>query len=81
MLPHASLTDVAVRALIHRKKIAFAGNSKLKIYGLLNCNSGERMKRQNRTFFATEQEAIEAGYRPCGHCMREAYQKWKNGFI
>ncbi|MGJ1205480.1 hypothetical protein [Sphingobacterium lactis] len=22
-------------------------------------------------------EAIEAGYRPCGHCMREEYLKWK----
>jgi len=81
MLSHASLTDAEVRALIRQKKIAFAGNGKLKIYGLLKCNSGKRMKRQNRIFFATEQEAGEVGYRPCGHCMRETYQKWKNGFI
>jgi methylphosphotriester-DNA--protein-cysteine methyltransferase len=81
MLTHASLTDAEVRALIRKGQIAFAGNGKLKIYGLLKCNSGKRIKRQNRMFFATEQEASEAGYRPCSHCMREAYRKWKNGFI
>jgi methylphosphotriester-DNA--protein-cysteine methyltransferase len=81
MLTHASLTDAEVRALIRKGQIAFAGNGKLKIYGLLKCSSGKRMKRQNRMFFATEQEASEAGYRPCSHCMRETYRKWKNGFI
>jgi methylphosphotriester-DNA--protein-cysteine methyltransferase len=35
------------------------------------------MKAENRVFFASEAEAVGAGYRPCGHCMREAYGRWK----
>ncbi|PAE37640.1 metal-binding protein, partial [Bacillus sp. 7884-1] len=31
-----------------------------------------------RVFFADEETAIAAGYRPCGACMREQYVKWKN---
>lgn len=58
-------------------EIAFAGNINLKIYGTLNCSSGKRMKVQNRVFFRSETEAIEMGYRPCGHCMRTAYKRWK----
>jgi methylphosphotriester-DNA--protein-cysteine methyltransferase len=35
------------------------------------------MKRENRVFFSSEKTAIANGYRPCGHCMRAAYKKWK----
>ncbi|MCE6992186.1 hypothetical protein LZG72_23970 [Dyadobacter sp. CY323] len=35
------------------------------------------MKLKNRVFFESESEAIENGYRPCGHCMRDEYSKWK----
>jgi len=28
-------------------------------------------------FFANEKDAIDAGYRPCGTCMKEQYKKWK----
>ena len=34
------------------------------------------MAAANRVFFSTESEAILEGYRPRGHCMREAYAKW-----
>ncbi|WP_281166870.1 Ada metal-binding domain-containing protein [Segetibacter koreensis] len=54
---------------------------KLKIYGKLNCISGKRMLKQNRVFFCTEAEAIKNGFRPCGHCMRSDYKKWKNGLV
>ncbi|MET3979244.1 methylphosphotriester-DNA--protein-cysteine methyltransferase [Mucilaginibacter sp. UYP25] len=67
----------ALKSLIEAGKIALGGNRKLKIYGTLRCASGKRMKVDNRVFFTDEQEAIEEGYRPCGHCMREVYQKWK----
>ena len=76
MLRHLSLTDQQVRALIRHKQISLGGNRKLKIFGLLCCRSGKRMKRENRVFFEREQEALQAGYRPCGHCMQEAYRKW-----
>jgi methylphosphotriester-DNA--protein-cysteine methyltransferase len=36
------------------------------------------MKKENRVFFSTEKEALENKYRPCGHCMKASYKKWKN---
>jgi len=70
-----------LRKKIRHGAISFAGNGKLKIYGRLSCTSGKRMKRSNRVFFSSEQEAMEKGYRPCGHCMKNKYKKWKNKFI
>jgi methylphosphotriester-DNA--protein-cysteine methyltransferase len=66
-----------LKLLLDKHAIAFAGNSKLKIYGTLNCSSGKRMKAQNRVFFISEEEALQLGYRPCGHCMLNAYKQWK----
>jgi len=43
----------------------------------LHCKAGKRMKRENRVFFGSEKEAILAGFRPCGQCMREKYRIWK----
>jgi methylphosphotriester-DNA--protein-cysteine methyltransferase len=60
--------------------ITLGGNAKLKIYGLLSCSSGKRMKTVNRVFFQNEQEALADGYRPCGHCLREEYKVWKGAF-
>lgn len=58
------------------------GHKKLKIYGRLDCPSalkyiekGQYVKQ--RVFFADEETAIAAGYRPCGVCMKEKYKKWK----
>jgi acetone carboxylase gamma subunit len=64
-------------SLIKSGEITLGGYVKAKIYGKLNCKSGKRMKVENRVFFADEQEAIRAGYRPCGHCMADAYRIWK----
>jgi methylphosphotriester-DNA--protein-cysteine methyltransferase len=63
--------------LIAAGKITFAGNRRLKIYGRLNCASGKRMKRINRVFFVSEEEAVAEGFRPCGHCMKKQYELWK----
>ena len=59
------------------------GNKKLKIYGRLDCPSAKRWIEkgyyvQNRVFFADEETAIEAGYRPCAVCMRREYKIWKS---
>ncbi|MBL4675450.1 MAG: metal-binding protein [Mucilaginibacter sp.] len=67
----------ALKELIDSGQIAVGGNSSLKIYGTLSCKSGKRMQISNRVFFKDELEALAAGYRPCGHCMRQDYQKWK----
>jgi methylphosphotriester-DNA--protein-cysteine methyltransferase len=83
MIDHTALGDNdfgrsrRLKALIDNKEIVFGGNKVLKIYGLLNCKSGKRIKFRNRVFFTSEAEAIAAGFRPCGHCMREKYQEWK----
>ena len=81
MIQHSAISNSGLRSQIKQKRICFGGNKKLKIYGTLQCSSGKRMKRENRVFFSTEYDALQNGYRPCGHCMNQAYQKWKNGLI
>ncbi|MFD2036550.1 Ada metal-binding domain-containing protein [Belliella marina] len=81
MIQHIEITDKELWNKIKHRKICLGGNRKLKIYGTLSCVSGKRLKRENRVFFSSEKEALESGYRPCGHCMKAHYQKWKNGFI
>jgi len=77
MLRHTLTDDRTVRSLIRSGDIAWAGNAVLGIYGRLSCKSGRRTKRQNRVFFGSEREARDAGFRPCGNCLRQDYQAWK----
>lgn len=79
MIQHSQLPARILRSKIHSREILFGGNKSLKIYGLLNCKSGKRMKKENRIFFKDEKEALLKGYRPCGHCMKEKYKQWKYG--
>lgn len=81
MINHNEISIIELHRKIRKKIISFAGNARLKIYGELHCSSGKRMKKENRVFFFSEQEAMSAGYRPCGHCMKTAYKKWKDGLI
>jgi methylphosphotriester-DNA--protein-cysteine methyltransferase len=76
MIKHLDISDNGLRQKIRKKEICFGGNRKLNIYGTLQCKSGKRMKRENRVFFASEDEAVKRGFRPCGHCMKTAYKKW-----
>lgn len=62
---------------------SFGGNSKLKIYGRLDCPSAlSTIKRfpgsyeKSRVFFLDEKTALAAGYRPCGNCLRKQYQEY-----
>jgi methylphosphotriester-DNA--protein-cysteine methyltransferase len=77
MLHHIELTKRELKSLIDNSTVKFGGNKLLRIYGTLSCSSGKRMKKENRLFFQSESEAIDKGYRPCGHCMRNEYQEWK----
>ena len=81
MLFHQSISDSELWRAIRSKAIVLGGNKQLKIYGTLHCASGKRMKRANRVFFASVEEATESGFRPCGHCMRSEYQIWKHGLV
>ncbi len=83
MILHSSMGKTAaerkrkLKELIGIGAIALGGNRKLKIYGSLRCSTGKRMLVENRVFFSSEEEAIAKGFRPCGHCMREAYLHWR----
>lgn len=51
------------------------------LYGRLDCSSALRAVAKgtyqvSRVFFASEADAIAAGYRPCGNCMRVQYRAW-----
>ncbi|MFT4033936.1 MAG: Ada metal-binding domain-containing protein [Siphonobacter sp.] len=81
MIFHTDLSTHELWQALRQKHIGWGGNKKLKIYGTLQCSSGKRMKKENRVFFASEAEALTAGYRPCGHCMRDQYRVWKHGII
>lgn len=66
-----------IAALIRKGEITLGGYRKTKIYGLLRCAAGKRMKAVNRVFFKDEAEALANGYRPCARCMREQYNQWR----
>ena len=81
MLLHKDISDEVLRKKIRQAEVCLAGNIRLKIYGLLNCSPGKKMKKQNRVFFTSLEESAGQGFRPCGHCMKAAYKKWKDEFI
>lgn len=58
------------------------GHRRNKIYGTLDCAGAARWIAKGhyvkqRVFFADEQTAIAAGYRPCAGCMPDKYRAWK----
>ncbi|MFT5165130.1 MAG: hypothetical protein ACI8P3_000354 [Saprospiraceae bacterium] len=81
MINHNQISSLDLHQKIRQHKITLGGNQNLKIYGTLSCKSGKRIKKENRVFFASEKEAIKHNFRPCGHCMRTEYKRWKNGLI
>lgn len=69
---------------LSEQKGELGGHRKLKIYGKLDCPSALRYIAagqyvQHRVFFADEETALAADYRPCGVCMKEHYNLWKGG--
>lgn len=60
----------------------FGGYKRGKIYGRLDCPSALRAIARggyvkHRVFFANEETALAAGYRPCAVCMPDKYKEWK----
>ena len=76
MWGHEQLLVFDLGQMIKSKQIQLGGNLRLRIYGTLSCSAGKRMKKQNRVFFKNETEAIDLGFRPCGHCLKEKYKEW-----
>jgi methylated-DNA-[protein]-cysteine S-methyltransferase len=58
------------------------GHRRSKGYGRLDCPTALRWIAKghyvaHRVFFADEETAILAGYRPCAVCLPERYREWK----
>lgn len=61
---------------------AWGGHRRSKIYGRLDCPSAARAIARgdyvrHRVFFADEDTAVAAGYRPCAVCCPDRYRAWK----
>jgi methylated-DNA-[protein]-cysteine S-methyltransferase len=61
---------------------ALGGHRADRIYGTLGCPGAARAIARggyvaNRVFFADEETAVAAGYRPCATCLPTAYENWK----
>ncbi|OYO11920.1 metal binding Ada-like protein [Propionibacteriaceae bacterium ES.041] len=61
------------------------GHRRSRIYGRLDCPGALRALARGgpyaryRVFFADEDAAVAAGYRPCAVCLPEAYRRWRDG--
>lgn len=62
---------------------ALGGNRRVRVYGRLDCSAAAAAAvrgphyAEHRVFFASEEDARAAGYRPCGRCLRTEYATWK----
>ncbi|WP_433443088.1 Ada metal-binding domain-containing protein [Nonomuraea sp. CA-141351] len=62
---------------------ALGGHRRGRLYGRLDCPSALRAIARggyvtDRVFFADEDTAVAAGYRPCAVCLPEQYAQWRN---
>ena len=77
-----SLLDVAGQPYRSVTPGAFGGHRTARLYGRLDCPSARRAIKAggyvaSRVFFADEQTAVTAGYRPCAVCLPAGYRDWK----
>ncbi len=70
---YVTKNGIKTKSLIPGK---YAGWKKGKIFGRLDCASGKKMKKENRVFFLTWQDAINSGYRPCKKCKPAPNDKY-----
>jgi methylphosphotriester-DNA--protein-cysteine methyltransferase len=78
-----TLLDRAGRPYQSATKGLLGGHGRTKVYGRLDCPVALSLLRRgfqphHRVFFADEDTAIAAGFRPCGACMRETYAAWRS---
>ncbi|WP_404382962.1 metal-binding protein [Knoellia locipacati] len=58
------------------------GHRRTKVFGRLDCPTALRWIDRgayvaHRVFFADEDAARAAGYRPCAHCLPLQYREWR----
>ncbi len=76
-----TLLDRDGRPYVSHTPGTLGGHRRSKIYGCFDCPSALRSIAkgqyvQHRVFFADEDVAIAAGYRPCGACLRPKHRQW-----
>ncbi len=66
MVTHTTLlaTNTNMFRALRTGQWAFAGNRKLKIYGLLSCTSGKRMHIKNRVFLSLHRKLNKGAIAP-----------------
>ena len=57
----------------------FGGILTMNIFGRLTCGTGRRALKANRVFFATWDDAVAAGYRPCRNCHPTPDDRYERG--
>jgi hypothetical protein len=70
------------RAYDSERPGTLGGHQRMRIYGRFDCASASRAITRggyvtHRVFFADEETAVAAGYRPCAVCLPVAYAAWK----
>lgn len=58
----------AVLMLFASTALAYVGNMSSRKFHYDNCRAASKIKTGNRTTFDSRDEAISAGYKPCGIC-------------
>jgi len=76
------LLDRGGRLYASPVKGALGGHRRMKVYGRLDCPSALRAIARggyvrHRVFFADEETAVAAGYRPCAVCCADRYRVWR----
>jgi Metal binding domain of Ada len=71
------------RELLSETPGTLGGHRRTKVYGRLDCPSALRWITRghyvrHRVFFADEETAIAAGYRPCAVCLPAEYRAWRD---
>lgn len=59
---------VAMLMLFASTAFAYVGNMSSRKFHYDNCRAASKIKAGNRTAFESRDEAISAGYKPCGIC-------------
>ncbi|MUL78661.1 Ada metal-binding domain-containing protein [Mycolicibacterium sp. CBMA 226] len=77
-----TLIDADGRPYVSATPGRLGGHRRNKLYGRLDCPSALRAiaaggYRTHRVFFADENDAVAAGYRPCAVCLPEEYRRWR----
>ncbi|MFM2339984.1 MAG: hypothetical protein RLZZ360_620 [Candidatus Parcubacteria bacterium] len=68
MATTSSSTVEVLEVVLTEANAKYVGSKSGTKYHLMTCSSGQRIKPENRVFFATKEAAEAAGYAPASNC-------------